>query len=760
MTKIQKIVSQMTLEEKAALCTGASAWSTTPVERLNLPELIVSDGPHGIRRVPNVHELALNSFPATCFPTASSLAATWDADLLHEMGQAVAEEAIALNVDVILGPGVNMKRSPLCGRNFEYFAEDPFLAGELAASLIDGIQSKGVGTSLKHFAANNQEFERFSISAEVDERTLREIYLPAFETAVTKAKPWTVMCSYNKVNGTYGSEQTYLLTDILKKEWGFEGLVVSDWGAVHDRVASVKAGLDLEMPGPKQSRVNAVIAAVRNGDLDEAVLDEAVRRIVRITLMAAETPKGGEFDAPSHHALARKVAAEGMVLLKNNGLLPLQNPQHIAVIGRAAKDAHFQGGGSSHINPTQVDVPFSELQKLAENAELSFALGYPNDDSFQQGLIDEAVVMAQTADVALLYIALPSFKESEGYDRTDLDLTAQQVALIQAVTAVQPNTVVILNNGAAVVVRDWIDGTAAVLEAWMMGQAGGGAIADVLFGRTNPSGKLTETYPVRLADTPAYLSFPGENGTVRYGEGLFIGYRYYDAKGVPVQFPFGYGLSYTTFAYSNPQISATTFKDVDGITVSVDVTNTGQVAGKEVVQVYVHDREARLKRPLKELKGFAKVELQPGETKTVTIPLNFRAFAFYDPAYRQWVTESGQFDILIGASAADIRCTATVTLQSTVQLHSILTRESTIRAWLDDPCGKQLFEPMYQQLTAQMSHMLGNEEGDESEGIGMDPTTFLLDMPLLSILHFQENTLTQPPDDVVDQLLEQVHGKA
>ena len=755
MSDIHALVAKMSLEEKAALCTGASAWTTTPVKWLNLPELLVSDGPHGIRRVADIHALTQKSLPATCFPTASSLAATWDVDLLFEMGQALAEEAITLDVDVILGPGVNMKRSPLCGRNFEYFSEDPYQAGKMAASLIQGIQSKGVGTSLKHYAANNQEFERFSINTQVDERALREIYLPAFETAVTQAQPWTVMCSYNKINGTFGSEQTYLLTDILKKEWGFEGFVVSDWGAVHDRVAALKAGLDLEMPGPKQTRVNAVIEAVRNGELDETVLDEAVRRIVRVTLCAAQTPKGGNFDAAAHHILARRVAAEGMVLLKNNGLLPLQNPQHIAVIGRAAQRAHFQGGGSSHINPTQVDVPFSELQKLAGNAELSFATGYPEDNSLDQGMINEAVAVAQVADVALLYIALPSFKESEGYDRTDLDLTEQQVALIQAVTAVQPNTVVILNNGAPVVMGEWLDGAAAVLEAWMMGQAGGGAIADVLYGRVNPSGKLAETYPHRLKDTPAYLNFPGENGVVRYGEGLFIGYRFYDAKETPVLFPFGYGFSYTTFAYSNLRLSADSFQDVDGLTVSVDVTNTGAAAGKEVVQVYVHDKEARLIRPYKELKGFAKVALQPGETKTVQIPLDFRAFAYYDPAYRQWITEDGQFIILVGASAADIRAQATVTLQSTLQLPSILHEESTIRHWFNDPAGKAILQPMFSEL---MSNGPFSQDESGQDAIGMDTLSFLMDLPLRSFLHFQEGSLTQPADDIADMLLEQVRG--
>lgn len=635
MTQIDMIIEQMTLDEKAALCTGASAWATTPIERLGVPELFVTDGPHGVRKAANPAAMVAESLPATCFPTASCSASTWNVDLLAEMGVALGEECIALGVDVLLGPGNNMKRSPLGGRNFEYFSEDPYLAGELAASLINGIQSKGVGTSLKHFAANNQEFQRFAISAEIDERTLREIYLPAFETAVKKAHPWTVMCAYNKLNGTYCSENARLLNDILKTEWGFEGLVVSDWGAVHERVASLQCGLDLEMPGPQQRRVQAVVEAVRAGHLAEAVLDESVRRILRIVFKAAETPKGGEFDVDGHHALARKVAAEGMVLLKNNGILPLMNMQHIAVIGRAAETAHFQGGGSSHINPTRVAVPFQELRQLAGGAELTYAEGYPADDSFRQDLIDGAVALAQTADVALLYVALPDSKESEGYDRVDLDLTAQQVALIKAVAGVQPKTVVILNNGAPVAMGAWIEDVAAVLEAWMMGQAGGGAIADILFGRANPCGKLAETYPLKLPDTPAHLNWPGECGQVRYGEGIFIGYRYYDAREVPVLFPFGYGLSYTTFAYSNLRVSDATFKDVDGVTVSVDVTNTGRVAGKEIVQVYVHDQQSTLTRPPKELKGFAKVALEPGETKTVSIPLDFRAFAYYHPAYGQ-----------------------------------------------------------------------------------------------------------------------------
>ena len=760
MKNIDSIISQMTLEEKATLCTGATRWTTTPVERLDVPEMTMSDGPHGVRRVPDINSMANKSIPATCFPTASCLASTWNVDLLRKMGEALAEECIALNVDVLLGPGTNMKRSPLGGRNFEYFSEDPYLAGELAASLINGVQSRGVGTSLKHYATNNQEFQRFSISSEVDERTLREIYLPAFEKAVKQASPWTVMCAYNKLNGEYCSQNHYLLTDILKNEWGFEGFIVSDWGAVHDRVAALKGGLDLEMPGPQERRVKSVVEAIRSGKLDEAVLDESVRRILNIVFKAKETPKKGTFDAAVHHELAHKIAAEGMVLLKNNGLLPLKGLQHIAVIGRSAENAHFQGGGSSHINPTKVAVPFKELQTQAGDAELTYAEGYSIDNTYRQDLIDQAVGLAQSAEVAVLYIALPSFKESEGYDRPDLDLTDQQIALIKAVSTVQPETVVVLNNGAPVVMGSWIDGVAAVLESWMMGQAGGAAIADVLFGKTNPCGKLAETFPIKLSDTPAYINWPGGAGEVRYGEGLFIGYRYYDARQMPVLFPFGFGLSYTTFAYSNAKVSAKTFKDVDGVKVTVDITNTGKVAGKEIVQVYVHDQKSLLVRPEKELKGFAKVELKPGETKTVSIQLDFRAFAYYHPEYKQWITEDGDFDLLIAASAADIRQTLTVKLESTLSLPCLLDKESTIREWMADPRGRTVFGSFYAQIEAQSRKMFGEEEryGNEN-AIGMDIMDMINDMPLISVLMFQQETLTMPAEEMVDKLLMRVHSK-
>ena len=749
---LAELVSQLTLEEKAALCTGANRWQTVEVERLGIPAITASDGPHGLRKVTGM--MSATSLPATCFPTASALAASWDVELLKQLGQALAEECFALDVDILLGPGNNMKRSPLCGRNFEYFSEDPFLSGELAASFIQAVQDMGIGTSLKHFAANNQEYQRFVVDAQIDERALREIYLAGFERAVKQAQPWTVMCAYNRVNGEYCSAHTRLLRSILKEEWGFEGFVVSDWGAVHDRVAALAGGLDLEMPGPSPERVERVIAAVKANELDEQLVDEAVKRLLKVIFKAVETPKDAEsFDVEAHHQLARKIAGESMVLLKNeDNLLPLQPDQKLALIGSAAREAYFQGGGSSHINPTKVDNPFDEVAALAgDDAELLFAPGYSYKPGRDQELIDEAVDCAQEAEVALLYIALPPTKESEGYDRPDMRLSTQQEALIQAVAAVQPRTVVIMNNGAAVEMLAWIDKVPAVLEAWMMGQAGGGAIADILFGRVNPAGKLAETFPLRLTDTPAYLNFPGENGVVRYGEGLFIGYRYYDARQQEVLFPFGYGLSYTTFAYSQLHLSAEKFSDTDGVQVSVEITNSGAVAGKEIVQLYVHDQESRLVRPEKELKGFAKVTLEPGETKTVTFELDARSFAYYDPAYERWITESGAFEILIGSSAADIRLQATVQLESTQELPCIIHKESTINEWLADPHGAQVLQPLLAQLTLPQ-----NAAEERSE---MELLNFAGDMPLEPILSWFGDKIPGNPAEIIAMLLAELEKR-
>jgi beta-glucosidase len=752
MTKAEEILGQMTLEEKAALSIGETAWTTVPIGRLGLPALTMSDGPHGVRRTPEAGSMQIDAIPATCFPTASCMSATWDVESVRDMGRAIAEEAITLGVDVVLGPGVNMKRTPLCGRNFEYFSEDPFLAGELAVAWIDGIQSLEVGASLKHFAANSQETRRMTVNSEVDERTLREIYLPAFEAAVTRARPWTVMCCYNRVNGTYGSEHRHLLTEILRQEWGYEGLTVSDWGAVHDRPVALAAGLDLEMPGPRPRRARHVVDAVRSGSLDEAALDNAALRIARLALRAAAKPKGAGFDAAAHHALARRLAARGMVLLKNDGILPLTPGGRVAVIGHAAQEAHFQGGGSSHMTTTQVDIPIREIERLAGNAKITFAEGYPADETARPDLIASAVADARAADVALLYVALPTYKENEGSDRADLDLTAQQVALIQAVTAAQPRSVVVLFNGSAVAMTSWIDGPAAVLEAWMAGQASGGAVADVLFGVVNPSGKLAETFPLRLEDTPAYLNHPGERDRVRYGEGLFIGYRWYDARRQPVMFPFGFGLSYTTFTYGQPRVSAAEFDDTAGVTMSVDVTNTGSVAGDEIVQVYVHDRVAGLVRPEKELKGFARVHLEPGETRAVSIPLGFRAFAFFHPGHGRWVTEDGEFDLMVGASSADIRGTATVKLHSTLVLPTLLTLASPPSDWLADKRGRPLAVALLRRLIPGLKPAMGNQFHESDDELGMVFPDFLLYMPLADLLEFAAALGGPDPDPIRAEL--------
>ena len=748
----RRYLAEMTLEEKATLLTGDSAWTTAAIPRLGLPSLRMADGPHGVRRTHSTGSMAFEAQAATCFPTASSTAATWDPDLLREMGEAIGREALALEVDVVLGPGVNMKRSPLCGRNFEYFSEDPFLAGRLAVGWIDGVQSVGVGASLKHLAVNNQETRRMSVSAEVDERTLREVYLPAFEHAVKTAKPWTVMCAYNRINGVYASENRQLLTDVLRSEWGFDGFVVSDWAAVHDRPRAVAAGTDLEMPGPRPRRVRSVIDAVHAGGLAETVVDEAALRVLRVIARAVASPKDGSFDAAAHHALARRIAADGMVLLKNDGVLPLSGSGRIAVIGRAAKAPRIQGGGSSQITPTQVDVPIDELTRLAGDAAISYSEGYDDGAAERPDLVAAAVAAAADSDVAIVFVAMPVTKESEGGDRVDLDLGSQHLALIHAVCAAQPRTVVVLFNGSAVTVAPWIEGAAAVLEAWYSGQAAGGAVADILFGVVNPSGRLAETFPLRLEDTPAYLNFPGDGDRVGYGEGLHIGYRWYEARDVPVAFPFGHGLSYTTFRYDDARTSATNVADVDGVTVTVDVTNTGARAGSEVVQVYVRDVEASVPRPVKELRGFAKVRLEPGETRAVDVRLDPRAFAFWDPRRHGWVTEVGVFEILIGSSSAAIHAVVPVTVHASVAVPSTLTDMSPLQDWLGDAAGRPQALALVRSLGPILGGVFGQAVTDPDD---LDPHfhSYFSAMPIRDLLEFAAPAGGPEPEARLKELL-------
>jgi beta-glucosidase len=692
-------VSELTLEEKASLCLGSDFWHTAPVERLGIPPIMVSDGPHGLRAQleQGDHVGLLASVPATCFPTASALASSWDPELFRTVGVALGREAKKLGVSVVLGPGINMKRSPLCGRNFEYVSEDPWLAGELAKAMVEGTQSEGVGTSLKHYAANNQEDDRLRVSAEVDERTLRELYLPAFERIVKQTQPWTVMCAYNKLNGTYCSEHHWLLTEVLREEWGFEGLVVSDWGAVHDRVAALRGGLDLEMPPNLGVSDEAIVEAVRNGSLDESILDEAVSRVLRLVERSQPAlAEGASFDPDDHHALARRAAHESAVLLKNAGhVLPLQ-PQRgstVAVIGEFARTPRFQGAGSSQVNPTKVDVALDELQSaLAGQADVRFAAGFGigTTDNDEQ-LLQEAVELAREADHVLVFLGLPGEDESEGFDRTHIDLPANQLVLLHALADVHDRLIVILANGGVVRVSTWDDRVAAILECWLSGQAAGGAAVDLLLGVANPSGKLAETIPIRLQDNSSYLNFPGEEGIVNYGEGIFIGYRAYDKLVQPVSYPFGFGLSYTTFRVDDVNVSlAGSVADGDlVVTVTAAVTNIGQRAGAEVVQVYVEDVEASVARPLHELKGFVRVHLEPGETKQVNCQLDERAFAFWSRRFQQWVVESGEFIIAVGSSSRDLVATEAITIEAP-RLSLPLGPDSTLHEWLDDERGREL----------------------------------------------------------------------
>jgi beta-glucosidase len=769
---IAALLAGLSVPQKAALCLGSDFWHTAPVSELDIEAVMLSDGPHGLRKQPERGADAglRASEPATCFPTASALGCSWDPDLAREVGAALGAEARAQNIAAVLGPGVNIKRHPLCGRNFEYFSEDPHLSGRLAAAMVDGLQSQQVGGCVKHFAANNQETDRMRVSADVDERTLREIYLPAFEHVVTVARPWLVMCSYNKVNGEYASQHRWLLTEVLREEWGFDGMVVSDWGAVHDRVAALRAGLDLEMPPKLGVSDRAIIDAVAAGDLDEAVLDRAAGRVLRLVLRSRRREPAG-LDAVAHHALARRAAAESLVLLKNDGVLPLTGMagRIVAVIGEFARTPRFQGAGSSQVSPTQVDVPLDALAAALPGATLRFAAGYridgkssspatesgspsgprPATDSSRPtdprptadtgpdsgprpatgsgpatdtgpdsgpgpDLVAEAISAATGADVVLVFLGLPPAEESEGFDRAHIDLPDTQTSLLERLAGAVPGTpiVAVLCNGGAVRTSTWDHAASAVLECWLAGQAIGSAVADVLTGAVNPSGRLAESIGLRLADCPAYLNFPGEEGHVRYGEGVFVGYRGYDALELPVAYPFGHGLSYSSFSYRDLRISQAGSADAGDLAVTVrcTITNTGGRGGHEVVQVYVGDPAAAVARPPRELKAFAKVGLAPGARQGVTFTLTARDLSYWSAVHRRWVLEPGEFGICVGASSRDIRLSAAITVAATLPALP-LSGTSTLTEWLSDPAGGQaLRDALGTRPDGKPGGILGREE--------------------------------------------------
>ncbi len=667
--KNQDLLNQLTLEEKVGLCSGKDFWNLRGVEKLGIPEIMLTDGPHGLRKKnPEGKQGGLSdSVPTTAFPTATTTACSWDPELIYEMGVALGEECLEEKVSVILGPGVNMKRSPLCGRNFEYFSEDPLLAGELAAGWINGVQSMNVGTSMKHFAANSQETRRMTIDSVVDERTLREIYLPAFEIAVKKAQPWTVMNAYNRLNGTYCSENKHLQEEILRDEWGFEGIVVTDWGAANNRVDGLVNGNELEMPSSGGYNDDKILNAVKGGSLDEAILDKRADAMLSLMLKSkAALKEGYKYDRDAHNDLAAKIAAQSMVLLKNeDNILPLASEKKIAVIGEMARAPRYQGAGSSLLNPPKLTDAFEGLESCGVKA--SYAPGYDKKkDVISDVMVDDAKKVAADADVVLLFIGLTEDYESEGYDRRHIGLPKSHNHLAEEILKVNKNVVVVLSGGAPVTMP-WLSEVKAVLNGYLGGQASGTAIAQLLTGQVNPSGKLAETYPLSLEDVPCVKYYPGTALLAEHTESIYIGYRYYDTAAKEVLFPFGFGLSYTQFEYSDLKLSADSIKDTDTLTVTYKVKNAGTRDGAEISQLYVSDSESTIYRPAKELRGFNKTFLKAGEEKEITIELSKRAFAYYNVNINDWHVESGEFEIMVGASSRDIKLTATVNVESTVE---------------------------------------------------------------------------------------------
>lgn len=743
---IKELINQMSLEEKASLCSGLNFWNTKPIERLNIPSIMMTDGPHGLRKQSaGADHLGINeSVEATCFPTASALACSFDRDLVKELGMAIGEECQSENVSIVLGPGANIKRSPLCGRNFEYYSEDPYLSSEMAKNQIQGTQSQGIGTSLKHFAANNQEHRRMTIDTIVDERTLREIYLASFETAIKEAQPWTVMCAYNKLNGEYCSENYKLLTEILRNEWGFEGFVVSDWGAVNDRDKGLSSGLELQMPADGGMGDDLIVEAVKSNRLSKGVLDKAVERILNIIFKAVENKRENVvYSKEKHHKLARKIAGECMVLLKNEEkILPLKKEEKIAVIGELATKIRYQGGGSSHINPTKVDNTYEEIVNFVGSENARYSRGYDlNIDDTIDELVEEAKKLAIEADKVILFIGLPERYESEGFDRTHLNIPKNQYDLVKTLKSVNENIVVILSNGSPIEMP-FVSDAKAILEAYLTGQASGKAICDLLYGEVNPSGKLAETFPLKLSDNPSYLNFPGEVDKVEYKEGIFVGYRYYDKKAVDVLFPFGYGLSYTNFEYSNLKISKNEIDDTEKLTVSVKIKNIGDVFGKEIVQLYIRDKESSVTRPEKELKGFEKIGLEPGEEKEVTFILNKRSFAYYNVDLGDWHVESGEFEILIGKSSREIVLKEVITVNTTSPIKTIVTKNTAL--------GDISHIPEVQQIMNAMIQSFGGDTSGLGEGNMFEE--MMKFMPLRALATFNPDGGQQLVDRIIESI--------
>ena len=742
--KITELISKMTLEEKAGLCSGEDFWHTKGIERLGIPSVMVSDGPHGLRKQEDeADHLGINdSIKAVCFPAGCATASSFDRDLLEELGEIIGNECQAENISTILGPAMNIKRSPLCGRNFEYYSEDPLVSSEMASAFVRGVQSKSVGTSPKHFMANNQEYHRMTSSSEMDERTMREIYLASFENMVKKEKPWTIMNSYNKLNGTYLCENKEMLSDVLRDEWGFDGYVMTDWGAMNERVEALKAGCNLEMPASGGKTDKEIVDAVRSGKLDEAVLDKRCEEFLNIIFRYIENrDETVVFDREQDHEKARHIEEECIVLLKNeDNILPLTPEQKTAFIGKYAAAPRFQGGGSSHINSFKTESALDALDTAdgIKKENIIYAQGYDDlEDKTDEEMLREAVEAAKSAETAIIFAGLPDSFESEGYDRTHMRMPQCQITLIEEVAKVQSNTVVVLHNGAPVEMP-WIDKVKAVVEVYLGGQAVGGATVNILYGNTNPSGHLAETFPIRVQDTPCYLTYGGEHDKSVYSEGVFVGYRYYASKEMNVLFPFGHGLSYTTFSYSNLTVEKKRIRESETLRVSVDVTNTGNRFGKEVVQLYVAPKNSTVIRPVRELRAFEKTGIAPGETKTVTFLLDSRAYAYWSTEIHGWHVESGEYEVQVGKNAQDIILSRTVYVESEHMIPKVFTLNTTMGEILADPKGKAVFEQA-------MSGMAGSDaqeaeaqalEGD-GEAISAEMMAAMMEaMPLRQMISF------------------------
>ncbi|MGO2510549.1 glycoside hydrolase family 3 C-terminal domain-containing protein [Marinomonas polaris] len=794
-TKIKQLLAELTLEEKAMLCTGKDFWNLHGIERLNLPSIMVTDGPHGLRKQAGEGDhVGLNAaVKATCFPTASGLAASWNTKLIEEMGVALGKECRAEDVSVLLGPGTNIKRNPLGGRNFEYFSEDPLLAGDMSAAWIKGVQSQGVGTSLKHFAVNNHEHCRMTVDAVVDQRTLREIYLPAFERAVKQTQPWTVMCSYNKVNGTYAAEHKQLLDDILVNEWGFEGIIVTDWGANNNRVEGVKNGQHLEMPSSGDMNTKKIIAAVENGQLTIEALDKSVARVLELILKSQASLEANtvQADLQAHHELAARIAEETCVLLKNDGLLPVSVGKKIAVIGALANSTRYQGAGSSKINPFKLEQPLNQIKKQFGADNVTYTAGYHLNDTEDSAEIAKAVELAKQADVVFLFAGLTPKYESEGFDRQHLNLPQVQLDLINALGEQLSKTVVVLQNGAPVLLP-FVDKTAAILEAYLGGQAGASAVAKVLSGEVNPSGKLAETFPASLDDVPSQPYFPGTTKQVQYREAIWVGYRYFDTTNTETLFPFGHGLSYTCFTYYHLKLLSgdkTQFNESDSIKLKITITNTGDRAGAEVVQCYVGQKSPSQPRSAKELKAFEKVFLEVGESKEVMFELDYRAFAYWHKEKAAWIAESGDYQIHIGSSVNDIRDTATIALETGIVAeqpnfalatyfdpakrdfndaafsallgYDIPTPTPitpyTVNSTLGDIAKEPLGKPLFEGMLAVFTKMLGGDKNDSAaEADRLMAESMVADMPLRNLPVFNAQ---QYSESQILQLITSLNNK-